>query len=229
MVKLGVGIGAVLLGAGIVLSSLGLVVTGVAVLLGTGFAFSVRQNKAASARDLMETIRPEDRVRLRPMLRLKDEIAQIVAANRQSTSIAIIGQEALEEAERLGVHVAEMLQLRAKVRRPMAQSANPSVAAERLEAELEIAGSELERQALEAAVAARKLEGDHYGKVQEAIDRIDSNVKQAEATLAEMKARLLAAAAQGAENDDELRDTLSRLRSLDKSLDEAEQLLRVHL
>jgi hypothetical protein len=92
----------------------------------------------------------------------------------------------------------------------------------------ESATSEAERQALEGAREARQLELGHYDKVTTTIAHIDSGVRQAEAALSEMKARL--AVSSGSEKalsagDEELRDTVGRLKSLSVSYAEAEQTL----
>lgn len=231
MGKLGLIAGGLLLAGGVILGNIAVAVGGVAVLLWSAFTFSVRQNKVASQQSLIDTVRPEDRARLRPLIRLHEEIRQVVASNQSSTAIAVVGSEALIEADRITQHVAEMLRMRARVRKPLSESRDPNQSIERLKAELETAQSDMGRQALEAALAARSLEGDHYEQVKAAIDRIDVTITQAEASLAEMKARLSAAAAQMKDEaaSEDLRESLTRMRSLDTSLDEAEEFLRVHL
>lgn len=224
-------VSAALVVAGLATSSIALALLGGVVLVGGGLALTLKQNRATTSTSLLDTVRPEDRVRLRPIQRLRDEIEALVAANRNSAAIAVVGAEAVAEAQRILEHAATTLQIRAQVRRPLAESGEPSAEIAQLERDIAAAQSEPEREALQSALAARQLEAQHYEQIRAAVDRIDVGLKQAEAALAEMKARLAASAAEGRDEaaNSELRDTLGRLKTLDASLDEAQDLLRVHL
>lgn len=87
-----------------------------------------------------------------------------------------------------------------------------------------------EEGAVDSALQARRLELEHYAAGEAAIAGIDSGVRQAEAALSEMKARLeVGLSRQQAEwsaTSDELRETIGRMKALGISYDEAEEFVK---
>lgn len=84
--------------------------------------------------------------------------------------------------------------------------------------------------AVKSALQARKLELEHYAAGEAAIATIDNGIRQAEAALSEMKARLEVGLsrqqAEWASTSDELRETIGRMKALGISYDEAEEIVK---
>lgn len=212
---------------GAVTSNVPMVVLGViAAIASVGF-LAARNAQSQHPADL-ESLSAESRAKLRPVKRLSDDIEGILVANQESPTIQIIGGEAKAESERLVGQVAKSLQSRDEFQRLLRgrYDAEKEIASAR--SRLEFAG-ESEKASLNAAIEARTLELDHYAEIEKHLTQIDVGVNQAEAALAEMKARLsLSASGERAASGsgDDLRETISRLKNLSSSYDEADQLLK---
>ncbi|HZH99330.1 MAG TPA: hypothetical protein VEX38_10195 [Fimbriimonadaceae bacterium] len=174
-----------------------------------------------------DELSPESRTLLRPIRKLHQELAQFVSSSDQS-EIRVIGAEALHESRTIVQHCVKLLQLRSEVRRSLQGKYAAETSLSELRASLESASGESERASLQTAMEAREKEMAHYAEQEAALGNIEGQLRQAEAALSELKARLMLSASTGDEaaNSDELSGTLARLRSLSGSLDEAEELLR---
>lgn len=223
------------------LVSLGLIVAGAAVavlgrvdvgtLLGVlGFvglaAQSIVGNRRSIETGARDDLTNEDHARLSPLRKLRKEIHAIVEAKRSDPTVAVVGSEAVQEADRIYDQCAQLL----KVRRELNRAFGGRAAAERelqtLERDLASAATEVERSALASALEARKLEAAHYAHADNALERIEAGLRQAQAALSEMKARLATVSAGQLGSSNDLEETLGRLRTLGTSLDEAEAWLR---
>jgi methyl-accepting chemotaxis protein len=65
--------------------------------------------------------------------------------------------------------------------------------------------------------------------VEEGIKKIESSVKQAEAAMAEMRARMISGSSAGLaeQGSDPLREAVGRMKALSSSLSEAQEMLQV--
>jgi hypothetical protein len=191
---------------------------------------SMRLSTERREEDPAESMDPESRSLFAPIRRLTNEVDEMVSKNRDSALMRTIGAEARTEAERIRDQVARALVVRGELRRAIRNRSVAEAEAQKLEAEAAAALTPSERDSLRGAAEARRLELEHYRQVDETIVRIDTGVRQAEAALSEMKARLAVGAggeaAARAEGGDDLRETMSRMRALSLSVDEAEQILR---
>lgn len=210
-----------------VLSSVPLVLAG---LLGGGLALLWGTMRVVRAqRDVlgMDSLSPQDRTLLIPVRRLVEQIDALVKENKGSPAITVVGAEAQAESRHLFEQCVRLVELRGKLRRELRDDSG-SADLGALERRLE-AAAPAERGALEAAVAARRLEAGHYAKMREAMASAEASLVQAESALSEIKARLAVSSSQDAldgAGGDELRDTLGRMRALGKGFEEAEEFLR---
>ena len=183
------------------------------------------QNRHASYSD--DEISPDSRTLLRPVKKLADDIEAIITANRDSQTVQIVGQEARNEATHLLEQVRKSLVARDKLKKSLRGRYEAEKEIGEAKMRLEFA-DEAEKAALQSTIDARTLELTHYTEVEEALKKIEIGVNQAEAALAEMKARLSVTAAAGAlaqgEGDD-LRDTIGRMKALSAGYDEVDQLV----
>jgi hypothetical protein len=164
---------------------------------------------------------------LRPVKKLAADIEAVIASNPDSQTVRILGKEAKDEADRLFAEVVKSLLARDKLKRSLRgrYEAERDIAEARKS--LEFAGEE-EKTSLTNAIQARTLELGHYDEIEKQLKRIEVGVNQAEAVLAEMKARLsLSASSESAAlgEGDDLRETIGRLKNLSASYEESAQVI----
>lgn len=224
-----VPIGALLVAIfGAVTQNYAIVVAAILVAIAAVGFISARNVQAERSGDPAESLSQESRTLLRPIQRLSREVAALVEANKDSPTISVIGAEALAEATRMTAQVARTLQIRDDLKKALKgrYQAEKEIGESRMRLEF---ASATERVSLEAAIEARTAELGHYDEIGAHLRQIETGVNQAEAVLAEIKAKLSLNLSQDAAalgQADDLRDTLSRMRSLSNSYEEAENFLR---
>ncbi|HEY0865902.1 MAG TPA: hypothetical protein VGE01_00910 [Fimbriimonas sp.] len=192
------------------------------------FLASARRGAAARAEDAAESMDADSRSLYSPIRRLSDEI-EALASRKDTATIRIIGAEAAQEARRIREQCARALVARSELKRAGRGKSTALGEIDDLDRQLAEAASDQEKQAYLNAQEAYRRQIAHFAKAEEALSRIDVSVKAAEAVLAEMKTRLaVAASSEKAElaGDEDLRETISRMKTLSVSYDEAEQTLR---
>lgn len=218
-----VGIALVVVGVLTVLSP----VLGVAAIVG-GVAIALGQNvvnlRRAQEADVVSGLSLDSQARLRPLLQVRSRLADVAERNQHHPAIKIIGGEALEEADALISKSASLLQARTELLR--AGKTDDRDRIETLRAQMEAATDLQEKDRLQTALAIAEGTQDHNTRRQAALNAIDSQLEEARAVLEKLHAELAASVAEGLDADEDLRDTLGRLKSLGTSLDEAEELLR---
>lgn len=191
---------------------------------------SMRQTSTARATDPTEDMDADSRALFVPIRRLSNEIEGLVEKNGDTALMRTVGAEARDEAWRIREQIGHALVIRGELKKALRGRSTAAQEAGDLEAKASQAMTDAEREALTGAAEARRLELSHYETVEQALARIDGGVRQAEAALSEIRARLAVAAsgekAAQADQSDDLRETLGRLKALSLSVDEAEQMLR---
>lgn len=225
----GLFLGLAVAGFGLVFGQPVVIAIGLAGAVGSLFIASARATQSNRAEMTEDRVRPDQRVLIRPLRKLRDDISGIVQANKESTSVKVIGVEALAEADRILNHCVDMLALQARVR-PNVTGRDLNSEIKQLEEQLISTQEPQYRETLDATLSAKKLELEADVKMRQALTQIDANLQRAHAALSEMKARLSVSATQSQEfgMDESLNDTISRMKSLSASFDEAEELLRIH-
>lgn len=168
----------------------------------------------------------ESRLLLRPLVRLHREIEKIVHEHRASPLIRATGEEALRESRAILLGATKLAEARATLRRGLREKAEAEIESARLE-RLLVNASEHERPALESAQRTRRSQIDHFRAAEAAMSRIEGKIAEARAAMTELKARLqtgvLSAHASELEAE-ELTEVVGRLKTLSRSLEEAESL-----
>jgi hypothetical protein len=213
---------------GAVAGSLAIAALGMVLLLGSLAMIAHNQVRKQWRDNYEDDLSHEARALLRPINRLRVELEELVEAHRQSPAMTVIGDEAVREARRITDQAARMLQFRSELRKIMRGRYEAEKAITELDRQVETAATEDERKALESAREARRLELQHYEQQDRALSQIDSGLKQAEAALSEMKARLAISVTSGTEMSDgsPLNEMVLRLKTLGQSFEEAEEFLR---
>lgn len=202
-----------------------------ALVLWLAWAAMVGLKTTASQRvdDPRDEMDAESRSLYAPIRRLTDEIEEIVRQQCDSAIVKVVGGEAVEEARRIRDQVGKALEARTGLKKATREKNLAGQQAEELQARA-TAAPEGEKDVLLSALQAKQIELDHYRSVDALIAKIDAGTAQAKAALSEMKVRLgVRAANEKTEvltDDDDLRDTIGRLKSLSVSYDEAEHMLQ---
>ncbi len=191
--------------------------------------WSLARTRKSREQEVGESLPMQDRSLLSPLKRLTRELEEVIAKNKESTGVQVLGSEALNDARTMLQRAETMLGTRRELKRTLMSKYNAQHALEDLEARLADSTDSAERETLEKAKAARLIELSHYTKAEEGIDRIEAGLKQAEAALSEIKTRLSLMASENragaTEAVDDLRDALTRVRAIGNSFEETQSLL----
>lgn len=188
---------------------------------------AMKASQGGSGEISLDSISNENRVLIAPLRRLHNEMAQIIGRNKDNAAVKVIGEEAFSESRRILEQAVRVLSLRDELTnaRKGKQDAQKELAS--AESSLNSAETDAEKEGLKAAVEARKREIAHYGEADRALDKIEIVLRQSEAALSELKARLAVASAKDVaieESSARMAETVGRLKALSKSFDEAEAL-----
>jgi hypothetical protein len=192
------------------------------------FVAMARRGAVERGNDPTEAMDADSRSLYSPVRRLTEEIEEL-AGKQDSVTARVVGTEAAQEAKRIREQCARALIARTSLVRASRGEAMANLEIQKLDSQVAAATNESEKAALQGAKEARQMELAHYTRAREALERIDGGVRQAVAVLSEMKTRL--AVGSGSEKleaagEDDLRETIGRLKTLSVSYDEAEQALR---
>lgn len=205
-----------------------LIILVLVVAVAVAFLSTARRGAVHRSQDLTEGMDADSRSLYSPIRRLVEDI-ETIASRDDSMAIRIIGKEAIGEAQRIREQCARALVARTELKkaargRSVAESEIEDLT--RKEAE---ATTDIERHAFASAREARNLELRQYEEVATTLTHIDANIRQAQAALSEMKTRLSVSAGNEkaiTADDEELRATVARMKSLSVSYEEAEQALK---
>ncbi|MFZ4509238.1 MAG: hypothetical protein ACOYON_16240 [Fimbriimonas sp.] len=189
---------------------------------------TMKKTANVRAADLRDQMAGDSRALYVPIRRLAQEIDHIVVKSKSSPEMRILALEAQNEASQISNQIGQLLVARGQIRRAIADQGTSDLKRAELELNLEQAASLAERQALQSALDASRLEASQLVGLDDQIAQIDAFVRQAEAALSELRTRLnvaLASQAMGQGGDDSLRDTIGRLKSLSSSVEETEKFL----
>lgn len=187
---------------------------------------SIKQTAVSRSSDVSEELDPDSKILFSPVKRTAAEIESL-AAQKTWGALTFVAQEAGTESKRIRDEVARALLSRRDLKRALRDRSLAMREIEKLQEQIAVSLSEEEKDSLELALEARKIELTHYDKAQKALEQIDVYVREAEAALAELKARLTAGlSVDAADDSEELRETLGRLKSIGASFDEAEAFLK---
>ena len=165
----------------------------------------------------------DGRALLSPVRKLAAEIEEVIHINKASQVVRILGTEGLVESQRLVTLVVKSLVSRDEMIRSLRGRTEAEKAVRDAQLKLTSAGPD-EKESLIALIAARTLELGHYAEIERRVKQIELSVREAEAALAEMKARLSLSAStdQAVQGEgDDLRETLSRMKNLNDSYEES--------
>jgi primosomal protein N' len=210
-------------GAGAVMSQATVLALGVVGYLFVLAFQSLRPNPQTRSQDLLNEVSNLNRARIAPLRRSAREIEEI-GRKMGRGPLSTLAKEAEAESARLLEHAVRLLAARDRLVK-VTQQSNPEREIEGLRERLQDAHSLEERQALETAMASRQMESQHVLQAKQGVDKIDAYLEQAQSTLAEIRTRLsLVAAGDAGAESDSVRDTLSQLKALSVTFEEAEQL-----
>lgn len=187
---------------------------------------SMRKVGTSHTENAKSELSPDSRVMAKPFRELRSELEQVVGANQENEAIKVIGAEALGEADRINEFVHSLLRKRDDLTLSLRSRSEVQVRKQRLEAGLSMTA---DKAALESAISAVSEELKTYEPIEADIQQIDELIREANQTLSAIKSRLVVASAQReglADSEADMRQTLTDLRSLEVSFNDAEEFLR---
>lgn len=211
---------------GVYLGRLDVVLLGAIAWVGVAAWLGMRAARAGRTESAMDAVSNENRARIAPIQRVVREIEKIAAQKSNNPTIRVIGSESLKEANAILNQSVRLLDARTGILDALKGAPSAERDVEELRSRIGETEND-ERTALQSALDARILELEHYNRARAALQTIDRNLSQAEAALGEMRARLAVAAAGGTDGtgpDAELRESLERMKALQASFVEAEEL-----
>ncbi|MBS1714449.1 MAG: hypothetical protein JST30_08955 [Armatimonadetes bacterium] len=170
----------------------------------------------------------EARWLLRPIRQLRDGLDDL-SRRAKAPEVKIIAAEAVSEADAVLEHAMRLVEARESLKRGLKGRGEAETNYNRLQRQYVEAASDSERSALESAMEARSRELQSYDAAQAKVKEIDGKLREAEATLSELKARLSAGAVHSGTQweEAEFGDVVSRLKGLGRSFDEVQAELEV--
>ena len=184
--------------------------------------------RASSERRHDSAISAEGRAMLRPIKDLRNDIAGYVSSFSDRPRISVIGGEALREADTMIAHAERLVDVHDDLIKSLSGRSAAEEELARLKERRESSASSEESESLGSAVAAREAEIGRYRSAEDALRHLTENLREAEAALSEIKARLASVAVSAQTDDlgtDDLAGMVSRLRTLSTSFDEAEEMI----
>lgn len=168
---------------------------------------------------------------LRSIREAYDALNRAVIAGGRSTSVRVLGKEAMPEAKKLLQFAYRTAEKRREIRSLIQTAGRQETEAARLELRLAQAVSEDERRSLEASIHNYRKLQQKVGPMQEALSQTEVQLREAHAALVELHSQIVVAGTnETAPNDsDELRETLGRIRDLSRSFEEVDQSLTERL
>ena len=191
-------------------------------------SMALRSMKESSALRDIDDVSEDSKRLLKPLKSQMEDIEKIIADNSERPIVSVIGKQALQEGQSIVNHADRIVAAYEKLKGTIKAQNAAKVELQDLERRLELAESEAESAALEMAIHAKAKEIERYEFAQEAIDKLESKIREADAAMTEIKARLAstAVAPQAYSLDSgEIEGMVSRLRSLSESFDETQQML----
>lgn len=168
---------------------------------------------------------------VRPIRKLRNDLASLAENSASSASVSVIAQEAVAEADEIYGKAVNIAVARETVKRTLRNRGEAETELNRLQRQFAEAQSGPESDALEAALTAKQKELVAYDLADIKIKEFESKLKEAEAVLSELKSRLSTEAIDSGPMEsthDELNGMIGRLKVLGQSFEEAQQSLEVN-
>ncbi|MCU0316163.1 MAG: hypothetical protein MUC92_06185 [Fimbriimonadaceae bacterium] len=170
---------------------------------------------------------------LRPLRQVQESIEEITRKNPHNPLVSVVGMEAVAEARLLVEKAFHLAQDREK----LSQIANRRTIIEQDLARLEMdATTQIgtpQGQAAAAKLKTAQLQLAQSVKAEQALSLLETSLAEAEGALVELREKLLASTLGGqietASNSGELDSMVQRIKTLSRSLDEAEATLNERL
>jgi len=211
---------------GVAIGSIPLLVGSVALWIGAVAFVASREAQLRAVHQDVDSLSPDARILFRPIKKLHEELAEVVISNPQNPTVKVIGEEALAESEKILEQSYRLAAARGALQKALKGRTKTQMEIRQVEEQLREAQSEHERDALRSAVEAHQMESQHFISVEQNIEKIDSRMRQAQASLSELKTRIAVGAANAipASEHEDLEELVSRLKALGKSFEESSEL-----
>ena len=224
---IGIGIGILIAVIGAAIEDIPLVILGLMIGIVVFGIVNMAKTRETFTDDHYDQLSPESRILVRPLKKIYNEMSEAAAGKSEAIS-PYIAQEALAESSKLLNQSVAALLLRDRLIRESRGRYDAEKSINDLQTRMSNASSDDEKTSLQSALDARNQEIGHYDQLKSGIAKIESSVKQAEAAMAEMRAKLISSGSAGvaAQGSDPLREAVGRMQALSASLSEAQEMLQ---
>lgn len=164
---------------------------------------------------------------LRPFRAVKADIEKLIALGKKNAVVSTIGKEALEVIDPLIKHAEKLVESHEFLTQMLKIRGSANSELERQKKQLATAEGHM-KESLEKSIELREAEIKKYDDIQFAADALARELKSAEIELLEIRARLAKPTAGSLTDDldtEDLRGMVNRLKTLNTSFDEAEQMM----
>lgn len=210
-----------------------LALIGSAALCGMGYFAMTHKAKGATSQDPfnLESLELTTRSRLRPIIRLREEIFEMLDSNQDNFIISAMDLDVRGEVNSVLAHSIETAKQKRQTQKLMNTLYASQFAIDDLKEKLNSATDDEVKQSTQTALNSRLSEKKNYDELETAAKRMDANLDQAESILAELRSKIVMAKASSAESTEDsqkqqLEEMTTRLRTLTKTMEESAEVLK---
>lgn len=213
--------------AGGIFNSIPVLAIGAILWVGSIAFLSSRQAQRQGLMTDLSELSPDARILFRPIRQAHEDLIAIVQRGSSDPTVKVVGEEAISESAQIADQAFRMAQSRSQLEKTLKGRSVAELEIKRLNEKIANSTSQEELDALKSALSAHQSEYNHYEQVTTSMATIDNKLREAQAALSELKARIAVGAADTSAaqaGEDELGEIMGRLKSLSASFDEAEAM-----
>ena len=196
------------------------------------FGMTYKSKHSASNEPLgLESVDQTTRSRLRPIIRLREEIFAILDDSHDDFIISAMDMDVRTEVNSAMTHSIETAKQKRQTQKLMNTLYASQLAVDELREKLKNATDDDIKQSAQTALNSRLSEKKNYDDLEAATKKMDANLDQTEAMLAELRSKIVMAKASNTESNEDsqkqqLEDMTTRLRTLTKTMEESTEILK---
>lgn len=189
-------------------------------------SMGMREEKEPSQIPTLDELSTPSKIRLKPIVKLRQEIKRLMEQHAGNAAIASIQADMELEVDAIVVRAVQILDTKRKVQKMAAPVARARVMVDELEEKARREQDAQARSSIEAALASRREELRILDQLEISKKRLEANLDEAESTLAELRSQIIRAVAESPEQQarEELEpfsEMAERLRNLSTSMEES--------
>jgi len=234
--ELGLSLALACIGVGCLL--LGQVVVGVVALSASAAVVLVATKKGGAANPpsvpTANEVSTPSKMRVKPIVKLREQVVALIEANKSNPVVAAMSFDTQNEVDAIVLRAMELLEAKRKLQRLSASVYPSRSAVETLENKVLRSTDASAKVSLEQALNTRREELRILEDIEAETHRLDANLDEAEAALAELRTQLLKVVAaspeqQASEEMDPLSGMTDRLRRISTTMEESVEMVTTRI